>query len=201
MRGLKYHADFGFDPVGPESYQLLEIVQEKQGVLLTHTGPLAPPARAKYAEPALLADIAVDFPDLRVIAAHMGYINWRPWASLAAQQENLYGDLAMWDSIALGKYELFCRELRDLIDFAGAHKVLFGTDDPINRIVRTTREWIQVIKDLPEKAPAGIIFTDDEVNAVRIIMLRVARRLPVAECVAFAYTDRGLKWKQNHGGD
>jgi predicted TIM-barrel fold metal-dependent hydrolase len=166
MKGLKYHADYGFDPAGPESYKLLEIVAENNGVLLTHTGPLAPPARAKYAEPALLADIAVDFPDLKVIAAHMGYINWRPWAALAAHQPNLYGDLAMWDTIAIGRYELFCRELRDLLDFAGVNKVLFGTDDPVFRIIRPTREWIQLIKDLPEKAPAGIKFTEEEVNAI-----------------------------------
>jgi len=166
MKGLKYHADFGFDPAGPESYKLLEIVAQNNGVLLTHTGPLAPPSRCKFAEPGLLADIAVDFPDLRVIAAHMGYINWRPWAALAAHQPNLYGDLAMWDAIALGRYELFRRELRDLIDFAGVEKILFGTDDPINRIVRTTKEWIQLIKDLPKNAPDGIKFTDHEVSAI-----------------------------------
>ena len=79
MKGLKYHPDHGYDPAGPESYRLLEILQEHSGVLLTHTGPLRPPSRYKYADPALLADLGVDFPDLKVIAAHMGQINWRPW--------------------------------------------------------------------------------------------------------------------------
>jgi predicted TIM-barrel fold metal-dependent hydrolase len=166
MRGLKYHADYGYDPVGPESYKLLEIVQKNDGILLTHTGPLRPPSRAKYADPMLLADIAVDFPDLKVIAAHMGMINWRPWAALASQQPNLFGDLAMWDVYAFGRYELFCRDLRDLIDYAGIDKVLFGTDDPIAQVVRTTRDWIALIKDLPTKAPSGIRFSEEEVNAI-----------------------------------
>jgi predicted TIM-barrel fold metal-dependent hydrolase len=166
MRGLKYHSDYGYDPVGPESYKLLGIVQENGGVLLAHTGPLRPPSRAKYAEPALLADIGVDFPDLKVIAAHMGMVNWRPWAALATHQPNLYGDLAMWDAYAFGRYELFCRELRDLIDFVGVEKVLFGTDDPIAQVVRTTRDWIALIRDLPTKAPPGIRFTEEEVNAI-----------------------------------
>ena len=166
MKGLKYHPDFGFSPSGPESYKLLEIVNNMQGILLSHTGPLAPPSRGKYAEPMLLADIGVDFPEVKVIAAHMGYINWRPWAALTAHQPNLFGDLAMWDLQAFSHYELFCRELRDLMDFAGVDKILFGTDDPIFKIVRSTNEWIRLLKELPEKAPAGINFTNEEVEAV-----------------------------------
>ena len=166
MRGLKYHADYGYDPSGAASYRLLEIVQANDGVLLTHTGPLPPPSRAKYADPSLLADIGVDFPDLKVIAAHMGMVNWRPWAALASQQPNLYGDLAMWDAYAFGRYELFCRDLRDLIDYVGIEKVLFATDDPIAQVVRNTREWIALIKELPENAPSGIRFTQEEVYAI-----------------------------------
>ena len=166
MRGLKYHPDAGYDPGGPASYKLLEIVNDMQGILLSHTGPMAPPARCKYAEPMLLADIGVDFPKVRVIAAHMGYINWRQWAALATHQPNLFGDLAMWDTYAFGHFDLFCRELRDLIDFTGADKILFGTDDPVFEIVRPTNDWIQLLKDLPEKAPAGIKFTHEEVNAI-----------------------------------
>ncbi len=166
MRGLKYHADYGFDPVGPESYKLLEIVEKNGGVLLSHTGPLPPPSRPKYADPSLLADLGVDFPDLKVIAAHMGMVDWRPWAALATHQPNLYGDLAMWDAFAFGRYDLFCRDLRDLIDYAGIEKVLFATDNPIAQVVRTTREWIALIKDLPTNAPSGVRFTDDEVEAI-----------------------------------
>ena len=166
MKGLKYHADYGYDPSGPESYKLLEILEKHKAILLNHTGPLGPPSRAKYADPLLLADIGVDFPNVKVIAAHMGYINWRPWASLAAHQANLYGDLAMWDTLALGSYNLFCRELRDIIDFVGVEKILFGTDDPILRVIRSPRQWIEVILDLPQNAPDGIHFTQDEVTAI-----------------------------------
>jgi predicted TIM-barrel fold metal-dependent hydrolase len=166
MKGLKYHGDDGYDPAGPESYKLLEVLTERKGVLLSHTGPLAPPSRSKYADPLLLSDIGVDFPELKVIAAHMGYINWRPWAALAAHQPTLYGDLAMWDATAFGNYGLFCRELRDLVDFAGIEKVLFGTDDPINRVVRPTKEWVQLIRDLPDNAADGIEFTREEVDAI-----------------------------------
>ena len=166
VRGLKYHPDDGYDPCGPESYKLLEVLMKYNGILLTHTGPLSPPSRCKFAEPIRLADLGVDFPDLKVIAAHMGMINWRPWAALAAHQPNLYGDLAMWDSYAIGNYELFCRELRDLIDYAGVSKVLFGTDNPIPSIIEPTKTWVQLIRDLPVKAPGGLTFTEEEVEAI-----------------------------------
>lgn len=166
VSGLKYHPDHGYDPSGPESYKVLEVLIDNGGILLTHTGPLMPPARCKFADPALLADLAVDFPELKVIAAHMGAINWRSWATLAAHQPSLYGDLAMWDAYAFGRYELFCRELRDILDYAGASKVLFGTDNPIFNTVQPTKNWIKLIKDLPHNAPPGIVFTEAEVMAI-----------------------------------
>jgi predicted TIM-barrel fold metal-dependent hydrolase len=166
VRGLKYHPDDGYYPCGPESYKLLEVLVKNKGVLLTHTSPLGPPSRSKYAEALELSDLAVDFPDLKVIAAHMGMINWRPWASLAARQPNLFGDLAMWDHYALTNYGLFCRELRDILDYTGPSKVLFGTDNPMASAIVPTKTLIQLLKDLPEKAPAGISFTQKEIDGI-----------------------------------
>jgi len=72
----------------------------------------------------------------------------------------------MWDSYAFGKYGLFCRELRDILDYAGVSKVVFGTDNPIFNTVQPTRNWIQLIKNLPNNAPQGIVFTEAEVAAI-----------------------------------
>jgi len=166
MKGLKYHPDSGYYPASPESYRVLEVLLKNDGILLTHTGPLPPPSRAKYAEPDMLSDIGVDFPELKVIAAHMGYVDWRPWASLALNQPNLYGDLAMWVAFAVGNYPMFCRELRGILDYVGASKVLFATDDPIYNALEPTRNWIQLLKDLPDNAPDGITFGRDEIDAI-----------------------------------
>jgi hypothetical protein len=165
MKGLKYHPDDGYDPSGPESYILLDYLEKKNGILLTHTGPLKG-KRSKFSDPLILADILADFPNLKIIAAHMGQINWRPWAALAAHHPNLYGDLAMWGPFAFGKYELFCRELRDIIDYVGVEKVLFGSDSPIYDIVLPVENLIEKIKKLPEEAPNGIKFTKEEIDAI-----------------------------------
>jgi predicted TIM-barrel fold metal-dependent hydrolase len=164
--GMKYHPDYGFDPAGPESYRLLEVLADRKGILLTHTGPLTPPSRARFSDPMRLADLAVDFPEITVIAAHMGAVDWRPWANLAAFQPNFYGDLAMWDVPAFGHYELFCRELRDIIDLVGPSKVLFGTDGPVYPVAESPGDWVRLIKDLPERAPEGIRFTREEADAI-----------------------------------
>lgn len=164
-KGLKYHPDIGYDPSSPESLKLLEVLHDNNGILLTHTSPL-PGSMAKFAEADLLSDVVFNFPDLPIIAAHMGYINWRPWASLANYSPNLYGDLAIWDEKAIGNYNYFCRELRDIIDAVGVEKIMFGTDDPFNLILRSTKEYIQLIKDLPEKSPEGIQFSNNEVDAI-----------------------------------
>jgi predicted TIM-barrel fold metal-dependent hydrolase len=165
MKGLKYHPDNGFNPVSPESYLLLEYLEKKNGILLTHTGPLKG-RRSKYTEPSLLSDILADFPKLRIIAAHMGQINWRPWAALASFHPNLYGDLAMWGPYAFGRFELFCRELRDIIDYAGYERVLFGSDSPIYDVILPIKDLIEKLKKLPKEAPPGIEFTKEEISAI-----------------------------------
>ncbi len=167
LRGIKYHPDHGFDPAGAESYKVLEILARHKGVLLSHTGPLLPKGRCKFADPMMLSDIAVDFPEIKVIAAHMGgYINWRPWASLAAFQSTLYGDLAVWDTLACKNYSLFCHQLREAIDLAGPSKILFGSDAPVQTLLYPMKTMIQFIRDLPQKAPAGIHFTEAEVDLI-----------------------------------
>jgi uncharacterized protein len=167
LRGFKYHPDHGFDPGGPESYKVLEVLARNKGILLCHTSPLMPKGRNKFAEPMMLADIAVDFPEIKIIAAHMGgYINWRPWASLAAIQSTMYGDTAVWDNLAFSHYDLFCRELRTVIDLVGPTKILFGSDAPIQTLLYPMKTMLQFIGDLTEKAPADIHFTKEEIALI-----------------------------------
>ena len=167
MKGLKYHCDNGYDPNSLESIKILKYLEQKRGILLTHTGPLGPPAKCKYTEPILLSETSNKLPNLKIIGAHMGSApKWREWAALAAFYPNLYGDMAMWQAYAFGKYELFCRELRDLIDYAGLEKVMFASDGPIYDIIIPTKKYIQLIKNLPKDAPTGIKFTNEEVDAI-----------------------------------
>ena len=72
----------------------------------------------------------------------------------------------MWQMIAAADYERFCRELRDIVDIAGVDSVLFGTDGPIFDTIVPNEYFVQMIRDLPSKAPVGIKFTTAEVEAI-----------------------------------
>ena len=135
--------------------------------MVTHTGFFFPPLHSKHAHPLLLDDVCSDFPDLKIVAAHSGRtLWWETVASMAAIHPNLHGDLAGWQTLAVRDYPRFCRLLRSFIDIAGIEKILWGTDDPVYDVLIPTRVYMNAIRDLPRKAPDGIVFTEAEVNAI-----------------------------------
>lgn len=172
MKGLKWHPDDGYYPNSKEAYAVLAVAEKLKVPLLTHTGPLPRAAstrakrRAKFTDPIYLDDILWDFPELKVIAAHMGRYAWRDWLQLAQFRPNLYGDLAMWQVFAVTEYERFCRVLRQILDVAGADSVLFGSDALGFTALIPNEKFLQILRDLPRKAPSGIKFTKKEVDGI-----------------------------------
>jgi predicted TIM-barrel fold metal-dependent hydrolase len=150
------------------------VLNKAGGILLTHTGYL-PGGRSKHTDLNLICDILIDFPNIKVIAAHMGKTAWHEWAGLAHDYPNLYGDLAVWSRYGERNYDHFCRQLRELTYYAGVEKVLWGTDDPFEDYTVPTARFIQMMQDLPKKAPKGYGFSREEVdlmlggNAARLL--------------------------------
>jgi predicted TIM-barrel fold metal-dependent hydrolase len=165
MKGLKWHPDNGYYPNSKEAYAVLEVANELGVPLLTHCSPLAG-SRAKYAHPIHLDDIAFDFPDLDIIAAHMGNMWWREWAALAQYKKNICGDLAMWQLLAVSRPGLFRRYLREILDIVGPKQVLFSSDGPVFEPHVSNGQWVQIIKALSSENADGITFSDEEVNAI-----------------------------------
>jgi predicted TIM-barrel fold metal-dependent hydrolase len=165
MKGLKWHPDNGYYPNSPEAYAVLKVASEFNVPLLTHTGPL-PASRAKYAHPIYLDDIALDFPNLTIIAAHMGDIWWHDWAAIAKHKKNICGDLAMWQLTAEAKPRLFRRYLREILDIVGPEQVLFSSDGPVYEPVVPNRRWVEIMQSLTKRGTDGIRFTEAEVAAM-----------------------------------
>jgi predicted TIM-barrel fold metal-dependent hydrolase len=163
MKGLKWHPDFGFYPNSKKAYKMLKVVNELDVPLLTHCGPWR---RVKYSHPMHLDDVALDFPDLKIIAAHIGDMFWRDWVAIAKHRPNLFGDLSMWQFIATGQPVLFRRYLREIIDLLGSNRLLFGTDGPAFEPQISNTQWIELIKDLPVDNEDGIIFDKREVDEI-----------------------------------
>jgi len=165
MKGLKWHPDMGYYPNSPESYAVLAVANELSVPLLTHCGPLSN-SRAKYAHPIHLDDIALDFPNIDIIGAHLGDTWWRDWATLARHKQNICGDLAMWQFMAESNPNLYRRYLREILDIVGPNQVLFASDGPVFEPITSNRDWVDMIKALATESADGIRFSDEEVKAI-----------------------------------
>jgi hypothetical protein len=165
LRGLKWHPDVGFYPNSPEAYRVLEVAEELDTPLLIHTGPL-PGFRSKHSHPIHLDDVALDFPKLKIIAAHMGDMWWRDWVAIAKYKKNIYGDLAVWQLMAGRELGRFRRILREIIDDVGVGQVLFASDAPYFESHVSNRRWVEILRALPDDSSDGIKFTEKEVEAI-----------------------------------
>ena len=91
-----------------------------------HTGPLMPSEPGRPVP--YLDEVALTFPELRIVGGHIGY----PWTEemigLAWKHENVYIDTSAW----LPRYYPF--QLQQYMQTYGKHKVLFGTNFPQLRI-------------------------------------------------------------------
>ena len=80
----------------------------------------------EYARPVLMEQIACEYPDLKIILAHMGH----PWEGEAItairKQPNLYADI----SALFYRPFQFYQSMRLLEEYGAQRKVLFGSDFP-----------------------------------------------------------------------
>ena len=87
-----------------------------------HTGPLMP---SEVGRPIYLDRVALDFPDLVIVAGHIGY----PWTdeaiAVATKHENVYIDTSAY---TVSRYP---PQLVDYLRTNGSAKVLFGTNYPM----------------------------------------------------------------------
>ncbi len=98
---------------------------EAEGVpIVFHTGTsIFPGARNKFGDPMALDDVAVDFPDLRIVMAHGGRPLWVETAFfLVRRHRNVYMDISGIPPQHLPRYFPRLAEVAD--------KTMFGTDWP-----------------------------------------------------------------------
>jgi predicted TIM-barrel fold metal-dependent hydrolase len=115
LRGLKLAPGIqGFYPNDPALYPLYDKAQELGIPILFHAGMTwEPRAKAGYSQPIYFEDVAHDFPELKIVLAHLAW----PWVleavSLALKYPNLYLDTSA----------LYFDNPKDFIHFAMAKQV------------------------------------------------------------------------------
>jgi predicted TIM-barrel fold metal-dependent hydrolase len=134
VRGFKFHPTLqGFFPNDRLAYPIYEVIAEYKLPAIFHTGHSGIGSgmkgggglKLKYSEPIYLDDVATDFPDMKIIAAHPSW-PWQEQAlSIALHKPNVYIDLSGWSP----KY--FSPELIKYANSLLKHKMLFGSDFPL----------------------------------------------------------------------
>jgi predicted TIM-barrel fold metal-dependent hydrolase len=121
-----------------------------------HTGPLMP---SEVGRPIYLDQVALDFPNLTIIAGHIGY----PWTdeaiAVATKHRNIYIDTSAY---TIRRYPT---ALIDYIRDNGRKKVLFGTNYPMITPVKA----LEGLDDLGLDEHTRALFLGQ--NAVRVFHL------------------------------
>ncbi|KKT81628.1 MAG: hypothetical protein A3B99_00565 [Candidatus Yanofskybacteria bacterium RIFCSPHIGHO2_02_FULL_44_12b] len=91
--------------------------------------------KVKYSHPIHIDEVAADFPNLKLVIAHMG----NPWlvdcAEVLYKNPNVYADISgmvVGDELKTAYGESMMRKIKELIDYtAPDFKLLYGTDWPL----------------------------------------------------------------------
>jgi len=134
VKGFKFHPPLqNFDPADPIAWPLYEVIDHYGLPAIFHTGhsgmgtgmPGGGGIRLKYGQPMLVDEVAVRFPNIRIILAHPGW----PWTdeslSMALHKPNVFIDLSGWSP----KY--FPPQIVKYANSQLGHKFLFGSDFPL----------------------------------------------------------------------
>lgn len=149
LKGFKCYPCFWGDPSDRRVYPLWERATEKGLIAMFHMGSqIAPGARLKWCLPHLLDDVAMDFPELTIVIAHMGW----PWIAetvmgLGRKNANVYFDTgSLRPSLHFGDVDFTAKEgIYRYIERQIPAKLLFGSDYPSG----DPKEMVQGFKSLP----------------------------------------------------
>ncbi len=148
---------------------------EKEGYpVVYHTGVLEVGYKGflKYSHPLTIDSVATNFPNLKIIIAHMG----NPWildcGAVMLKNENVYVDLSgffdEYKPIKEEQIDYFVKKLWEFQQFVGDFKkCLFGTDWPLYN----QKEYVDAVLRLPlSKEESDLVFWK---NAQKIFNLDI----------------------------
>ena len=127
--GIKLGANYQrFDPLGREALALYARAEKLSLPILFHTG--ASPVREaplQYAHPLVTDEVAIRFPDLKIVMAHVGHPWVRETVVTIRKHPNVYADVSAIYTRPWMTYEAMLMAT----EWGVMHKLLFGSDFPI----------------------------------------------------------------------
>jgi uncharacterized protein len=133
------------DPLGPEFLAVCEALERLELPMLIHQGTtFARAGSLLQARPALLDAIALRYPRLKIVIAHLGH----PWfdeaIAVVRRHPCVYADV----SALVGRRWLLYQALVSATEYRITHKLLFGTDYPFF----TAKQTIDGLRSLTGEA-------------------------------------------------
>jgi hypothetical protein len=129
LRGIKLGPNYQiFDPLAEPALRIYELAERYGLPILFHQG--ASPVREaplRYAQPLLMDEIAMQFPELRVVMAHMGHPWQRDTIVTIRKHPHVYADV----SALFYRPWSFYEGMRLATEWGALDKLLFGSDFPI----------------------------------------------------------------------
>ncbi|MEV4870154.1 amidohydrolase family protein [Streptomyces syringium] len=166
LRGLKTAPCYlRMSPADRRWYDVYETAGELGIPVLVHTGYTpAENADGRYFSPLLLEPVARDFPDLRIILAHLGTPWTAPCVELLARHPNLYADLSIFGSYR--PPETVAAALAHARERGVLDRVLWGTDFPFATMTESMDRMARLAKDTEPWPDGSDPLTPDEYRAV-----------------------------------
>ena len=142
LRGIKLGANYqNFDPLEDRALAIYQRAEALGLPILFHIG--TSPVRMapiRYAHPLVIDQVAMRYPNLKVIMAHMGH----PWqvdtCVVIRKHPNLYADISALFYRPFSFYEA----MRKATEWNVLHKLMFGTDYPVT----TPEENIEALRSI-----------------------------------------------------
>jgi predicted TIM-barrel fold metal-dependent hydrolase len=168
VKGFKFHGIMqNAHPADRMAYPIYEVIAEYKLPAIFHTGHSGMGTgmrggggvRLKYGQPMLIDDVAVDFPDMKIILAHPSW----PWVdeslSMALHKNNVFIDLSGWSP------RYFQPQIIQYANTQLRHKMMFGSDFPL---IHPTK-WLEAARQVGFKDEVLPLIMKD--NAARVLGL------------------------------
>ena len=124
-------------------YPCYEKAQELGALNLIHTGSvMIKGTRVKYVHPLMVDDVAFDFPDMKIICAHLGGWQYQDAIAMVIHHQNVFADISFWPLNPLYMDFIPWKLLEETVP----DKILLGSDYPAGQ---TPREAAEAVMKLP----------------------------------------------------
>lgn len=147
LRGIKLLPMYaGFRPCDPELDPLWQYATQHHLPVLLHTGTtFIAQAPLEYTLPRHLDDVAMRFPEVRIIMAHLGHPYEGECIVTIRKHRNVFADIS---ALHYRPFQLY-QSLMLVQEYGVWHKVLFGTDFPFTD-VRASIDGVRGLNNMLE---------------------------------------------------